>query len=41
MWCLAANGSSGASIYRYARVARFVDGADEVHEMVLNRLLAE
>ncbi|MDZ7602922.1 MAG: acyl-CoA dehydrogenase family protein, partial [Hoeflea sp.] len=28
-------------IYRYARQARLVDGADEVHKMVLNRHLAE
>jgi acyl-CoA dehydrogenase len=27
------------SIYRYARQARLVDGADEVHRMVLNRFL--
>lgn len=27
-------------IYRYARQARLVDGADEVHKMVLNRQLA-
>ncbi len=26
-------------IYRYARQARLVDGADEVHKMVLNRNL--
>ena len=26
-------------IYRYARQARLVDGADEVHQMVLNRAL--
>jgi len=26
-------------IYRYARQARLVDGADEVHKMVLNRFL--
>ena len=26
-------------IYRYARQARLVDGADEVHRMVLNRAL--
>ena len=26
-------------IYRYARQARLVDGADEVHKMVLNRTL--
>ena len=26
-------------IYRYARQARLVDGADEVHNMVLNRYL--
>jgi acyl-CoA dehydrogenase len=26
-------------IYRYARQARLVDGADEVHRMVLNRFL--
>jgi acyl-CoA dehydrogenase len=42
------NGARGYStdtvlewIYRYARQARLVDGADEVHRMVLNRLLAE
>ncbi|MDW6026581.1 acyl-CoA dehydrogenase family protein [Mesorhizobium sp. BAC0120] len=42
------NGARGYStdtvlewIYRYARQARLVDGADEVHQMVLNRLLAE
>ena len=28
-------------IYRYARQARLVDGADEVHKMVLNRHLAD
>ncbi|TIT61375.1 MAG: acyl-CoA dehydrogenase, partial [Mesorhizobium sp.] len=28
-------------IYRYARQARLVDGADEVHKMVLNRFLNE
>jgi acyl-CoA dehydrogenase len=28
-------------IYRYARQARLVDGADEVHRMVLNRALAK
>jgi acyl-CoA dehydrogenase len=28
-------------IYRYARQARLVDGADEVHSMVLNRALAK
>lgn len=40
------NGARGYSkdtvlewIYRYARQARLVDGADEVHKMVLNRLL--
>ncbi|MFG1265254.1 MULTISPECIES: acyl-CoA dehydrogenase family protein [Xanthobacter] len=40
------NGARGYSkdtvlewIYRYARQARIVDGADAVHEMVLNRLL--
>ena len=27
--------------YRYARQARLVDGADEVHQMVLNRFLTE
>ncbi|WBU55724.1 acyl-CoA dehydrogenase family protein [Paracoccus sediminicola] len=39
------NGARGYStdtvlewIYRYARQARLVDGADEVHQMVLNRL---
>jgi acyl-CoA dehydrogenase len=42
------NGARGYSrdtvlewIYRYARQARLVDGADEVHQMVLNRFLAE
>ncbi|QFS96302.1 (R)-benzylsuccinyl-CoA dehydrogenase [Labrenzia sp. THAF191b] len=42
------NGARGYStdtvlewIYRYARQARLVDGADEVHQMVLNRLQAE
>jgi acyl-CoA dehydrogenase len=42
------NGARGYStdtvlewIYRYARQARLVDGADEVHQMVLNRQLAE
>lgn len=42
------NGARGYStdtplewIYRYARQARLVDGADEVHRMVLNRHLAE
>jgi acyl-CoA dehydrogenase len=42
------NGARGYSkdtvlewIYRYARQARLVDGADEVHKMVLNRLLDE
>lgn len=42
------NGARGYSqdtvlewIYRYARQARLVDGADEVHQMVLNRLLGE
>jgi acyl-CoA dehydrogenase len=42
------NGARGYSkdtvlewIYRYARQARLVDGADEVHRMVLNRLLTE
>ena len=41
------NGARGYSgdtvlewIYRYARQARLVDGADEVHKMVLNRHLA-
>ena len=40
------NGARGYStdtvlewIYRYARQARLVDGADEVHKMVLNRHL--
>jgi acyl-CoA dehydrogenase len=40
------NGARGYSkdtvlewIYRYARQARLVDGADEVHKMVLNRAL--
>ncbi len=42
------NGARGYSkdtvlewIYRYARQARLVDGADEVHKMVLNRNLSE
>ena len=42
------NGARGYSqdtvlewIYRYARQARLVDGADEVHQMVLSRNLAE
>jgi len=42
------NGARGYSkdtvlewIYRYARQARLVDGADEVHRMVLNRHLAQ
>lgn len=42
------NGARGYSkdtilewVYRYARQARLVDGADEVHRMVLNRLLAK
>lgn len=42
------NGARGYStdtvlewIYRYARQARLVDGADEVHQMVLNRLQAD
>lgn len=42
------NGARGYSkdtvlewIYRYARQARLVDGADEVHKMVINRNLAE
>jgi acyl-CoA dehydrogenase len=42
------NGARGYSkdtvlewIYRYARQARLVDGADEVHKMVLNRHLSE
>lgn len=42
------NGARGYSrdtvlewIYRYARQARLVDGADEVHQMVLHRFLAE
>ena len=42
------NGARGYSgdtvlewIYRYARQARLVDGADEVHKMVLNRHLGE
>lgn len=41
------NGARGYSrdtvlewIYRYARQARLVDGADEVHQMVLNRYLS-
>ena len=40
------NGARGYSkdtvlewIYRYARQARLVDGADEVHKMLLNRHL--
>jgi len=42
------NGARGYSkdtvlewIYRYARQARLVDGADEVHKMVLSRFLSE
>lgn len=42
------NGARGYSkdtvlewIYRYARQARLVDGADEVHRMILNRTLAD
>jgi acyl-CoA dehydrogenase len=42
------NGARGYSkdtvlewIYRYARQARLVDGADEVHKMVLSRALQE
>ncbi|PWJ16933.1 acyl-CoA dehydrogenase family protein [Jannaschia seohaensis] len=42
------NGARGYStdtvlewIYRYARQARLVDGADEVHKMVINRHLAD
>ncbi|MCC7253976.1 acyl-CoA dehydrogenase family protein [Hyphomicrobium sp.] len=42
------NGARGYSkdtilewVYRYARQARLVDGADEVHRMVLSRLLAK
>jgi len=42
------NGARGYStdtplewIYRYARQARLVDGADEVHKMVLERTLAK
>ena len=42
------NGARGYSkdtvlewIYRYARQARLVDGADEVHKMVLNRHMTE
>ncbi|MBP0616046.1 acyl-CoA dehydrogenase family protein [Jiella mangrovi] len=42
------NGARGYSkdtvlewIYRYARQARLVDGADEVHKMVISRALAE
>lgn len=42
------NGARGYSkdtvlewIYRYARQARLVDGADEVHRMVLNRVLSD
>ncbi|WP_237168477.1 acyl-CoA dehydrogenase family protein [Paracoccus shandongensis] len=41
------NGARGYSkdtvlewIYRYARQARLVDGADEVHKMILNRHMA-
>ncbi len=46
--CIQINGARGYSkdtvlewIYRYARQARLVDGADEVHRMVLNRILTE
>ena len=46
--CIQINGARGYSkdtvlewIYRYARQARLVDGADEVHKMLLNRHLAE
>ncbi|WP_425093694.1 acyl-CoA dehydrogenase family protein [Tropicimonas sp. S265A] len=46
--CIQINGARGYSkdtvlewIYRYARQARLVDGADEVHRMVLNRILSE
>jgi acyl-CoA dehydrogenase len=42
------NGARGYSkdtvlewIYRYARQARLVDGADEVHKMLLNRHLQD
>ncbi len=42
------NGARGYSkdtvlewIYRYARQARIVDGADEIHHMVLNRFLGK
>ena len=42
------NGARGYSkdtilewIYRYARQARIVDGADEVHRMLLNRALVK
>ncbi|MXY33873.1 MAG: acyl-CoA dehydrogenase [Boseongicola sp. SB0676_bin_33] len=42
------NGARGYScdtvlewVYRYARQARLVDGADEVHQMVLNRFLGQ
>jgi acyl-CoA dehydrogenase len=42
------NGARGYSkdtvlewIYRYARQARLVDGADEVHQMVLSRFLGK
>lgn len=42
------NGARGYStdtvlewVYRYARQARLVDGADEVHQMVLNRNLTD
>lgn len=42
------NGARGYSkdtavewIYRYARLARLVDGADEVHKMMLNNYLTD
>lgn len=44
--CIQINGARGYSkdtvlewIYRYARQARLVDGADEVHQMIINRHL--
>ncbi len=46
--CIQINGARGYSkdtvlewIYRYARQARLVDGADEVHKMLLNRHLTD
>ena len=46
--CIQINGARGYSkdtvlewIYRYARQARLVDGADEVHKMLLNRHLSD